>query len=211
MLVDNKKPIIKVAVQPKPKLIKLNGNDRKKITSKGGDPKKVAKSLDNISRSKKQLQSKFSELAVLAPVLDVGLTTKGIVPPKDLAIKAEKFYNDVVLQAHNTPISKYSSVMKPTDIVSTSSDNFDTAKDAIVTGITAFIKNIKSKAEAGGSLSKVEENVLNATETVEANVKKAAKQEASQQLGENILFNPKVRLYGGIAVAVLVLIFILKK
>lgn len=184
--------------QKRKKFVKLiPASKKEEVLSKGGDVLKKVNFINKNSQSSKYMNEAFNPAKPLRPVMLAGLRTKGI-PVKNnapISLLTERFYNEVVRNANKTRNTKFADAgMRATDIMSCPNvDSFDTAKNAILDGVVSFIKNVKSKKEGGGSLSKVEENVYNATKAVEANIEKQAKEEASKQLGAKILFDPKIR------------------
>jgi hypothetical protein len=211
MKVSNEQPTEIRRVKMKRKKRFISREKKEACLREGGNVLEKAKALDQMSIGSNNLKSQFVDLEPLREVFILGLKTKGITPSKDLAVLSQQFYNEVVRNSFKTGATKFKSEFKEQDILNIPIDTVDAAKEAIVAGILSFIKNVKSKKDAGQTLSKVEENVYNGTSIVEANLKKAAKEEASKTLGEKILFDPNIRLILGFVLVIIVYVVFFKK
>lgn len=154
--------------------------------------KAVKKGARKVGRAAK----KVGRAAALAPLIPLKGMMVGALRAKGVKVSmktrmntlASKFYNEIVRKK-----SGYEG-LAPIDLDLESVDHVAPLAAGVVTAIIEFIKNSKNKKERGEKLSKVEAQVVKGTEQAEKQLQEKARTEASREVGEKILFDPKSQM-----------------
>lgn len=144
-----------------------------------------------------QIDPIFNQLLPLQSVMSKALSLKGIPASNRLDILAEQFYNEIVRQNNVNNFTGQSN-LPVIHMFEYRYDNVDEAKDAVITGILSYIKNLKTSAEQGKELSEIEKVIYNGTVKVESILTDQAKETASKKVGSFFLFE------GGVWIAVVI-------
>jgi hypothetical protein len=154
----------------------------------------------------------YAKLKPLKKVMQMALESVGVKPGKTIDIVAEQFYNNIIRPSKKTGIADFKFDYPEINTGHMTYDQADNAKDVITESILKFIRVARRKEASGSKLTKVEQILADGSKIVEKNIESTAKQEAAQQLGQNILFNKKTQLIiVGAIVGIVLLVLAFRK
>lgn len=146
-------------------------------------------------------------LQPLRPAMMKGLKKEGV------SVTAKTPLIDIANLYYNKVVRKHDASFEECDINNFEDNAIGTAIAVVVKGIIAFIKGVKKKKQAGVPLTKAEETINTAVETIENKVIDPAKEqgeemaqaEVEQQIG-GFVFDNKIIIIAVIAVIAFLLI-----
>lgn len=153
----------------------------------------------------------FDRVKPLAPTMKMSLKAKGVTPSSNIEVLTNQFYNEIVRKDQPNNFSGQNT-LEEIQLFDYSRDYADEAVDAMITAVISYIKALRTKKASGEELSEVQKIIVTGTERAEDKIKEAAKTEAANKVGSEILFGGKwVWIVGGVVGVIIIIALIMRR